>query len=697
MPNINTNITDSLTPIEKELFSILLEVAKTKSPNTTLRVAGGWTRDKLLGVPSNDIDIMVDNMSGETFARLVTEYLGAKDAHTIKANPEKSKNIETAKAYIPLSSGQTQEVDFARARKEIYNEGSRIPDIKPATAEEDAQRRDLTINSLFYNLSTRKIEDFTGKGIKDLITNTIRTPIDPLQTFKDDPLRIFRVIRFAAKYNGTIDPETYEALKNPELKAEILQKVSKERIGEEIKKMLKNKNSSQALTLLKETGLLSDILQESLKGTKYEGKMAEFDMDQNNPNHTLTFWGHTMKVVSNILDKYQDAEGEKRIAMTLSALCHDLGKLFSDIRKNKEGTDKYPGHEKGYTTYVGHEEESAEIVKYILKYLKLEPYVQEVSGLSKFHMQPHSLVRNDESGEKAMRKFIRRMGELSLNWLDVFNLSVADAYSKGEQVDASVVQTYQNLEKRLQDALVSLSPQKENKIEPILNGNEIMQALGVKPGMHMKDMIEFVKELRDENPNITKEEAIQKLKDKYQASNIGNLPNKEVQQNQSQDNQQKTSSISEESKKKTSACPKHLLDQKNNDIKNEITNKNFYGANSIMKELLEEYGKDECVSRLIALNSLNILIQNQKFRDNNILQCLFDAAKNNFFDYILGAYVLGILLLIDTETEEKVIKEVATRVSNLSPGTMKYVLSLLPTSQINRKEEYTSILDFFQK
>ena len=91
---INTNIAHNLTPNEKEVFDTILAVVKEKAPNTTVRAVGGWVRDKLLGVPSNDIDVMVDNMSGEDFARLVTEYLGATDPHVIRENPEKSKHIE---------------------------------------------------------------------------------------------------------------------------------------------------------------------------------------------------------------------------------------------------------------------------------------------------------------------------------------------------------------------------------------------------------------------------------------------------------------------------------------------------------------------------------------------------------------------------------------------------------------------------
>lgn len=241
--------------------------------------------------------------------------------------------------------------------------------------------------------------------------------------------------------------------------------------------------------------------------------MAEFGMNQENPNHKLTLWDHTMQVISGILEKYQDADPEKRVVMTLAALMHDIGKMYQGVWAESKS-------HQGSRSYHGHEDESAKIVGLILKYLKIEPYIQQVSGLAQSHMRPHSLGR-DKSADKALRKFIRQLGEQSLNWLDVFNLAVSDAYAKDVVKDPKVVQEYQELEKRLQEALVSLSATQNNpEIKPILNGNEIMTILNVKPGAHVKEMLEFVKDLKDENPNITKDEAAAKLKERYQNNGI---------------------------------------------------------------------------------------------------------------------------------------------------------------------------------
>jgi len=656
---IDTNIARKITNDEKEIFFIIKEVIEKYTPSTQAFAVGGWTRDKLLGVQSNDIDIMLSNTSGENFAKLLTNHIGAKEAHTIKGNPEKSKHITTSKAYIPLSSGTIQEVDFAQARSEVYNDNSRIPDIKPATPQEDAHRRDLTINSIFYNIITNKIEDFTGKGIKDLISNTIRTPLESTKTFSDDPLRVFRVIRFAAKYNGQIDEETYNAMRDPNIRNEIKSKVSKERIGQEFVKMLKNPNPDKSIQILKDTGLLEDIIMESVKGTVYEGKLAEFDIDQNNPNHKLSLWGHTMSVVSHVLEKYQDAEPEKRATMILAALMHDIGKTYKEIWADSKSHI-------GHRSYHGHEDESAKISELILKYLKIEPYIQQVSGLSQQHMRPHQLQR-EEGGARSLRRFVRQIGELSLNWLDVFNLAVADAYSKDIIKDPRVISEYQDLERKLQEAVSSISsaPNK-TEIKPILNGNEIMNILNIKPGPQMKSILEFVKELKDENPNITKEEAEVILKNKY-----------------NQANQIKEASV--EKKEPASTCPKHLLDKRLEEINNCFKEKKYYEILTIANELKDGYGNDEKVTEILSNTVFKLLLKGEKYRYNDLIQYILDKAQLNFFDYVLCSYCVGILLLIETRTEDKVIMEIVNRISKMSPEHLKKVIDFLP-NDIYKKE-----------
>jgi len=681
---VDLNIQNKFTKDEVELFTILKEVGDRYTPSTEIYLVGGFVRDLLIGKPSSDIDVMLSNISGEDFAKLVTKHMNIKDAHTIQSNPEKSKFITTSKAYLPLSSGTVQEVDFAQARSEVYREDSRIPDIKTATPREDALRRDLTINSLFYNLKTNQIEDFTGKGIKDLISNTIRTPVDPIKTFSDDPLRIFRVIRFAAKYNGNIDPETYKAMSNPQLKEEIKRKISKERIGVEFIKMIKNPNSQVAIDLLKNTGLLNDIISEALKGTPYEGKLAELEMNQENPNHKLNLWEHTMSVVKNILEQYQDAEPEKRVAMILAALMHDIGKLYQEVWAESKS---HPGHR----SYHGHEDESAKIIEHIFRYLKIEPYIQQVSLLAKEHMRPHQLSR-DKGGAKALRKFIRECGEQSLNWLDVFNLSTADAYAKDVIKDPKTVEEYQTLKSKLEEALATMKVQDEStKVKPVIDGNQIMEALGTKGGPHMKIVIEYLKELMDSTPDLTPEQALQYMAEIKTKSNEYMTLNKGVTYEQAVMavvGQISGSGADKEvlaGVKDASTCPQHLFHKKFIDIYSLLDENKELEAISNLKKLKEEYGNDERVVRLVAISMLKILSKKPELRDNNIIQYAFDKAERSFYDAVLSSYVLGLLILLKTGTKQEDILDMGLKTSNMSPGILRTVLDSLP-EEVYHKE-----------
>lgn len=650
---ININIAQNLTQDEKEIFAVIREVISKYTPSTQAFAVGGWVRDKLLGLNPDDLDVMISNVSGEDFAKLVTKHLNIKDPHVIKANPEASKNITTAKSYIPLSSGKVQEIDFAQARSEVYSEDSRIPTLKPASPQEDAYRRDLTINSLFYNIVENKLDDFTGMGIKDLISDTIRTPEDPMKTFKDDPLRIFRTIRMTAKYNGKIDPETYQAMCDPSLRSDINSKVSKERIAAEFLKMLKNPNPQIAIQLLKDTGLWEDIISQSIKGSPYEGNLAPLDMEQNNAWHSLTVWGHTMEVVKNVFEKYKDAEPEKRMLMLLSALMHDLGKTYKNIWGDSRSNP-------GKTSYIGHEFESAKLTNLILKYLKMESgLIDKVSMMAQQHMRPHVL---DKSGENAFRKFIRQMGEQSLEWLDVFNLAMADALAKDVVKDQSVLARYQEIENKLQQAVTSLSSAtvSQGKMKPILNGQEVMEILGIKPGVWMNQIMEFIKELRDSNPNITKEEATNLLKEKYQNNDFT----------------KKASSEKEE--KPASVCPIPLLKKKIEEVNDLLSKKKYYETFSTINELKEKYGNDENIIRLVAITSFKLLLKGDEYKYNDLLNFIMKKASENFFDPILCSYVLGILTITKTEIEEKPIKIIMNRMLKMAPTTLKNILSLLP-------------------
>eukprot|EP00158_Paraphelidium_tribonemae_P006766 Partr_v1_DN27963_c3_g1_i3_m11623 putative tRNA nucleotidyltransferase len=243
-----------LSEHERRICNLLLDTTsylkstRPDLPSVTCRVAGGWVRDKFMGRESKDMDITVDSMTGYEFADHLHNYvhdhlkspqiLGHHGSIVkIKANPEKSKHLETATARI-----LGFEVDFCNLRLEVYQEGSRIPSMEFGTPYDDASRRDLTINSLFYNLHTSLIEDHLGLGISDIRDGIIRTPLRAYETFRDDPLRVLRAIRFASRFNYSIEQDIPKAVRNPDILEVLGRMVSKERVGVEVVKMMADDN-----------------------------------------------------------------------------------------------------------------------------------------------------------------------------------------------------------------------------------------------------------------------------------------------------------------------------------------------------------------------------------------------------------------------------------------------------------------------
>lgn len=308
-----------LTEVESKLRQLLLDVAAyiddnppkndsddgtaIKVPDTlshekvVLRWTGGWVRDKLLQIASHDIDLAINNMTGEHFGLKLQEYLeipgnaekhgliGKNDnlsphdktkkiapgLHKIDANPEKSKHLETATTKI-----MGIDLDFVNLRREVYNEVSRNPQMDFGTAEEDAMRRDATVNAMFYNLHTGQVEDLTAKGFKDMAARIIRTPLEPYQTFKDDPLRVLRLIRFASRLDYTIDPETAKAMGNPEIQDVLKIKISRERVGIELEKMLRGPRPRMALDLIHSFGLYKTVFTDPTRKLTTEPEIVYF-------------------------------------------------------------------------------------------------------------------------------------------------------------------------------------------------------------------------------------------------------------------------------------------------------------------------------------------------------------------------------------------------------------------------------------
>ncbi|KAF2405234.1 poly A polymerase C-terminal region-like protein [Trichodelitschia bisporula] len=282
------DMTDTAIPLndqEANLKRLLLDVAEhieqdpppaESVPNQlaeeplTLRFTGGWVRDKLLGLESHDVDVGINKLTGYQFGLRLQEYLdapgnaakygleGAKrkagSLTKIEANPDKSKHLETVTSKI-----LGLEVDLVNLRKETYTSDSRNPQMEFGTAKEDALRRDATINAMFYNLNTSSIEDFTEQGLQDLKAGLIRTPLEPYTTFKDDPLRVLRLIRFACRLGYRIDDHALGYMAHPDIREALKLKITKERIWMELEKILRGQDPRRALEFFDSLNLYSTI------------------------------------------------------------------------------------------------------------------------------------------------------------------------------------------------------------------------------------------------------------------------------------------------------------------------------------------------------------------------------------------------------------------------------------------------------
>ncbi|KAF4433083.1 Poly A polymerase head domain [Fusarium acutatum] len=266
--------TIDLLPAEELLRDLLLECRQQlATPDLEIWITGGWVRDRLLGIPCADLDIALSTMTGVQFGNLLTEFLKQNEGsyrqraldlgiefnefngfHTTKKNLDKSKKLETAVGRI-----FGLDLDLVNLRKEVYEDDCRTPEMEFGTAEEDAFRRDATANALFFDLQNQKVADFTRRGLDDLYAGIMRTPLEPRQTFLDDPLRVLRLIRIGSKLGFTLDPEALSCIKEHKIHVALDEKVRRERVGIEVSKMMKNRNPELSFSLIHKADLYGSV------------------------------------------------------------------------------------------------------------------------------------------------------------------------------------------------------------------------------------------------------------------------------------------------------------------------------------------------------------------------------------------------------------------------------------------------------
>lgn len=401
-------------------------------------VVGGFVRDRILGLNKTDYDITVVG-DAIRFANIVASELN-------------SHVIEYARFRTALVPYKKVQIEFVGTRTEKYTEGSRKPEVQEGTLEDDIKRRDFTVNTMAASLNIKNygevLDMFDGK--KDLENRLLVTPLDPLITYKDDPLRMMRAARFASQLGFKIESESFEAIK--QLHKEI-KKISQERITDEFLKILKTNKPSIGLNILMETRLLKIIFPEvyNLRG------IDKVERNGRVYAHKDVFY-HTLEVVDNICGMTDN------IWLRFVALMHDIAKPVTKRFHNSAGW-----------TFHGHEEVGAKWQRRIFRNLKLpmehHPYVEK---LVRLHQRPMALV-DGETTDSAYRRLAAMAGE---DLEDLFIHCKADITTKNPKKVEKYLENYEIVFARIKE--VQENDQLRAFQSPV-RGDEIMEICGIKP------------------------------------------------------------------------------------------------------------------------------------------------------------------------------------------------------------------------
>ena len=431
--------------IENEVLHLIGETADRMG--LECYVIGGWVRDLFLHRPSTDIDIVCVG-SGIALAEEVAKRLG-KGAHLSVFKTYGTAQVKGERLKVKGERIDSIELEFVGARKESYTRDSRNPIVEDGTLKEDQDRRDFTINAMAICLNKDRygelLDPFDGMG--DLEDCIIRTPLNPDITFSDDPLRMMRAIRFATQLGFNIDGETFDAIVRNKERIGI---ITKERIAEELHKIMLSRRPSEGWILLDKTGLLPLIFPEltALKGIEVkEGR-----------GHKDVFY-HTLKVLDNI------SENTDKLWLRWAALLHDIGKPRSKAWDPQAGW-----------TFRNHNYIGAKMVPKIFAKMKLplNEKMEYVKKMVDLHMRPINLIE-DTVTDSAVRRLLFEAGD---DIDDLMLLCDADITSRNEEKKARFHQNYQLVRQKM----VELEERDRiRNFQPPVDGLEIMELFHLEP------------------------------------------------------------------------------------------------------------------------------------------------------------------------------------------------------------------------
>lgn len=434
----------------------------------TVFVCGGAVRDEIMGHPIKDIDLCVElENGGIDFANWL--YKRGLLAFPPVVYPTYGT------AMFQLAAFPNVELEVVQTRKEQYKDkNSRNPEVVFGSLKDDCFRRDLTINSLYYDISRNVYIDLTDKGYHDIENHIIRTTNEPDIIFLDDPLRILRVCRFSSRYGWEIEEKTFEGMKR---NVDRLSIITKERIQDEFNKMLVCDNPVIALNLIKGIGAMKYIIPEleetyGLKQNKY---------------HFGDVFEHTLKVVENT---------KNDLELRMAALLHDIGKI------NTRTID-----DNGNVHFYKHEFVSAEMCDTILRRLKYSnDFIRTVQILTKNHMRTKNWGDNcNHMKDKTLRKMQYELGDNMMKCLELI-----DADNKAHAIEYCMPNQVRNIIKRLEQFKEEGIGMENYKLP--VNGNDVMKTLKIEPCAQVKECLNWLLKFAFNNPKITREELLKNIK-----------------------------------------------------------------------------------------------------------------------------------------------------------------------------------------
>ena len=437
--------------IGQPIFRLVGEVADAMQRECY--VVGGYVRDIILDRPTNDMDFVTVG-SGIEVAKAVAAKL-RETGH--KAHLSVFKTYGTAQ----VKSGRL-ELEFVGARRESYHRESRNPIVEDGTLDDDQKRRDFTVNAMAISLNAetygKLLDPFDGVG--DMERRIMRTPLDPDITFSDDPLRMMRAVRFATQLGFDIYPETLEAIRRNAGRIEI---ITRERIAEELMKIVRADNPSRGFMLLDECGLLPLIFPEmaALKGVETVNGRAHKDN-----------FLHTMQVLDNVAGESHNEW------LRWSALMHDIGKPATKRWDEKQGW-----------TFHNHNYIGARMVPRIFKKMRLplNEHMKYVQKMVELHMRPIALVE-DEVTDSAVRRLLFDAGD---DIDDLMLLCRADITSKNKQK----VQRFRENYELVKQKLVQIEEKDRiRNFQPPVDGEEIMRIFGLPPSRPVGEIKDAIKD-----------------------------------------------------------------------------------------------------------------------------------------------------------------------------------------------------------